>query len=30
MKQDETNSETLEQQKSNNWAPVGPTKVYGF
>ena len=29
MKQDEyskTNTETLEQQKSNNWTPVDPTK----
>ena len=31
MKQDSTqpqpNSETLEQQKSNSWTPVGPTKI---
>ena len=24
--QQQTNSETLEQQKSNSWTPVGPTK----
>ena len=24
--QQQTNSEILEQQKSNSWAPVGPTK----